>query len=49
MVDIFLNPYQEPYFSFSDENSYLKGIDPENLRGAENLLLELNGKTSNQY
>lgn len=46
MIEIFLNPHNDLYFSFSEEINYIRSLDPENVKGAENALLDTKSKVT---
>lgn len=54
MLNLFLNPLQNILFSFSDEMSQIKFLDQvtwlfqENVRGAENILIDQKIKAADQ-
>lgn len=49
MVDIFINPQKNVYFSFSDEMSSIKFNDSENIRGAETVVIDQKIKTTDKH
>lgn len=48
MLEIFVNPQNDLYFSFSEEVNSIKQVDGDNVRGAENVLLDCKSRITDQ-